>query len=62
MGKLFWKKLMSRAGIKPTILRLHVRLRYHYVIETCNPAGNRAYLWLICGIWLCERYWCTNKQ
>ena len=25
---------MSRAGIEPTTLRLYVRLRYHYAIET----------------------------
>ena len=31
-GKISLEKMMSRAGIEPTTLRLHVR--YHYAIET----------------------------
>ena len=37
-GKTSFEKMMSRAGIKPTTLRLHVQLRYHYAIETTPPA------------------------
>ena len=33
-GKTSSEKMMSRAGIEPTTLRLHVWLRYHYTIET----------------------------
>ena len=33
-GKTSLEKMMSRAGIEPTTLRLHVRLRYHYTIKT----------------------------
>ena len=33
-GKTSLEKMMSRAEIEPTTLWLHVRLRYHYAIET----------------------------
>ena len=32
--------MISRAGIEPTTLRLHVRLRYHYAIETTPLATD----------------------
>ena len=33
-GKTSLEKMMSRVGIEPTTFGLHVRLRYHYAIET----------------------------
>ena len=41
-GKTSLEKIMSRVGIEPVTLRLHVRLRYHYAVEIS------LYIYIIC--------------
>ena len=41
-GKTSLEKIMSRAGIEPVTLRLHVQLQYHHAVEILT------YIYIIC--------------